>query len=148
MQGGNSIFPDLRCKIIKWIRNHAYVDSPQPNLKVGGPDCPDTVSEAGPDSSTDVPFKSVPPRRRTKNNIRILMDNKVVCSSEEKLLLQNGNGIVIDEAEVKFDVPNGGVRDGDGGNSVVSHDGDCCFEDNDVLKEVILIVYLNSRLKG
>ncbi|KAI3834693.1 hypothetical protein MKW92_007876 [Papaver armeniacum] len=136
--GGNSIFPDLRCKIIKWIRNHAYVDSPQPNLKVGGPDCPDTVSEAGPDSSTDVPFKSVPPRRRTKNNIRILMDNKVVCSSEEKLLLQNGNGIVIDEAEVKFDVPNGGVRDDDGGNSVVSHDGDCCFEDNDVLKEILV----------
>ncbi|KAI3991006.1 hypothetical protein MKX01_026190 [Papaver californicum] len=134
--GGNSIFPDLRCKIIKWIRDHAYVDSPHPNLKVGGPDCPDTVSVTGPNSSTDVPFKSVPPRRRTKNNIRILMDNKVVCSSGEKLPLQNGNGIVIDEAEAKFDVPNGGVRDDDGENSVVSHDGDCCFEDNDVLKKI------------
>ncbi|MCL7035306.1 hypothetical protein MKW94_025723 [Papaver nudicaule] len=133
--GVNSISPDLGCKIIKWLRNHMFVSSPQPNLKVGGPDCPDTVSVAGLNCSTDVPFKSVPPRRRTKNNIRILMDNKVVCSSEERPLLQNGNGIVIDEAELNFVAPNGGVRDDDGGNSVVSHDGDCCFEDNGDMKK-------------
>ncbi|OVA04768.1 zinc finger protein [Macleaya cordata] len=113
-----SFFPDLRCKIIKWLRSHAYM-------------------VAGSENSEDVPFKSVPPRRRTKSNIRILKDNKVLCSSDEKLVLQNGNGIVIDEADVNPLVPNGDVRDDDSLNKSISRNGDSCIEDKDVREKIL-----------
>ena len=50
------------------------------------------ISEA--DIPEPVPVKSVPPRRRTKSNIRILKDNKIICSSEETF---SDNGTVMEE---------------------------------------------------
>lgn len=52
------------------------------NDEFGEIDSSDTVL-SGTDIPEPVPVKSVPPRRRTKSNIRILKDNKIICSSEE-----------------------------------------------------------------
>ncbi|THF98695.1 hypothetical protein TEA_026784 [Camellia sinensis var. sinensis] len=74
MLADDCLVPDLRCKIVTWLRSHAYIES----------DIPDVL-----------PVKSVPPRRRTKSNIRILKDNKVICSSKET----TSDGIVMNEAK-------------------------------------------------
>ncbi|CAA3029739.1 histone-lysine n-methyltransferase atx1 [Olea europaea subsp. europaea] len=67
----NHIVPELHCKVIKWMRNHAYISSFQRTLKV--------------------PVKSVPPRRRTKSNFRIVNDEKL-SFSKEKI---NDDGIIM-----------------------------------------------------
>ncbi|XVF36831.1 hypothetical protein REPUB_Repub19eG0092300 [Reevesia pubescens] len=104
-----SLAPDLQCKIVKWLRNHAYMGSSQKNLKVkikslisskdetGARDCSDNIMVSEFDITDPVAVKSVPPRRRTKNNVKILRDNKVICSSDEII---NNNGVVMDEVRV------------------------------------------------
>uniref|UniRef100_A0A2N9FXG7 PHD-type domain-containing protein n=1 Tax=Fagus sylvatica TaxID=28930 RepID=A0A2N9FXG7_FAGSY len=74
----NGMVPELRCKIFTWLRNHTHL-----------------VSES--DNPDPVAVKSVPPRRRTKSNVRNLKDNKVICSSEE---IFSDNGIVMDKVKV------------------------------------------------
>lgn len=84
--------PELQCKIVEWLKNNAYIGTLQRNLKVRfkstnvpkveklvADDTNVTVAESRvPDV---VPVTSIPPRRRTKSNVKILKDNKVVCSS-------------------------------------------------------------------
>lgn len=83
--------PDVQCRIVKWLKDHTYLDLMQKNVKTnlrpsfaslaefGGSDAP--LSESG--MSDPVAVKSVPPRRRTKGGVRILKDNKVLSSSEQ-----------------------------------------------------------------
>ncbi|KAK9270103.1 hypothetical protein L1049_025677 [Liquidambar formosana] len=89
------LVPELRSRIVKWLTNHAYVGGLQKNLKVktkstisseaeiGAADGSDDVTIPECDIPDPVPVKSVPPRRRTKSNIRILKDNRVICSSND-----------------------------------------------------------------
>ncbi|XWS25217.1 hypothetical protein CRYUN_Cryun27aG0050700 [Craigia yunnanensis] len=105
----DSLAPDLQCKIVKWLRNHAYMGSSQKKLKVktkssvspkvetGATDSSDDIMVSESDITDPVAVKSVPPRRRTKSNVRILRDNKVICSSDEII---NDNGVVMDEVTV------------------------------------------------
>ncbi|KAF2296775.1 hypothetical protein GH714_001878 [Hevea brasiliensis] len=74
----DNLVPDLQCKIVKWLRNHAHM-----------------VLES--DITDPVAVKSVPPRRRTKSNIRILRDNKIICSSEE---FSSDSVMLMDEVKV------------------------------------------------
>ncbi|KAJ4850515.1 hypothetical protein Tsubulata_027502 [Turnera subulata] len=110
----DSLVSDLQCKIVKWLRNNTCLGILQKNKKVrlkstilsGGetriPDNPDGITVPESDIGNPVAVKSVPPRRRTKSNIRMLRDNKGISTPEEFL---NQNGIVIDD--VKGDQPLG-----------------------------------------
>ena len=100
--------PELRCKIFTWLRNHTHLGTLQKNLKVKANSeilCKDQVgttegsalSVSKSDNPDPVAVKSVPPRRRTKSNVRNLKDNKVICSSEE---IFSDNGIVMDKVKV------------------------------------------------
>ncbi|GAV59325.1 PHD_2 domain-containing protein/zf-HC5HC2H_2 domain-containing protein [Cephalotus follicularis] len=104
-----SMAPDLQCKIVKWLKTHAYMSTSQKNLKVkikstvssqaerGAADCSDGVTVSESDISDPVAVKSVPPRRRTISKVRILRDNQVKCSSEE---IFSDSGTVMDEVKV------------------------------------------------
>ncbi|XP_043712200.1 uncharacterized protein LOC122660988 isoform X2 [Telopea speciosissima] len=130
-------FPDLQSKIIKWLGNHAYMGNSLKNLKsrsnstnssraaVAGSDGPNGIAIADSSHSDAVPVKSVPPRRRTKNNIRILKDKKVLSSSEETFIEQNDDGIVINEFSRQQLGLDEEFNDGSG-NESLSHNGDCC----------------------
>ncbi|XP_047179228.1 uncharacterized protein LOC124846061 isoform X1 [Vigna umbellata] len=86
--------PDVRHKIVNWLKGHVYSGAFQKGLKVkfkpanaskidsGATDGSDTLPISDSGLLDPVAVKSVPPRRRTTNNIRILKDNKVICSSE------------------------------------------------------------------
>ncbi|KAK7311584.1 hypothetical protein RJT34_09826 [Clitoria ternatea] len=86
--------PDVRQKIINWLKVHVYTSGFQKGLKIkfksanasknesGAADGSDTLAISDPDLLDPVAVKSVPPRRRTVSNIRILKDNKVICSSD------------------------------------------------------------------
>ncbi|GLT41377.1 hypothetical protein SLA2020_154450 [Shorea laevis] len=99
----DNLAPDLQCQIVKWLREHAYMGTSERKLLVkikslissrdggGAADISEDVVLSEDDMTDPVAVKSVPPRRRTKNNIRILRDKKVTCSSDENL---GGNGIV------------------------------------------------------
>ncbi|KAM7514976.1 hypothetical protein LguiA_004559 [Lonicera macranthoides] len=90
----NHLVPDLHCKIVKWLQTHAYIGTLQKSLKLKFKSTIKSKAETGVADDTDagtlsqssipddVPVKSVPPRRRTKSSIRILKDNKVICSSK------------------------------------------------------------------
>ncbi|KAK8478088.1 hypothetical protein V6N11_060195 [Hibiscus sabdariffa] len=102
----DSLAPDLRCKIVKWLSNHTYTVSSQKNLKVnikslisskddtGATDISDDIMVSKSDIADLVAVKTMPPRRRTKNNVKILRDNKVICSSDEII---DDIGVVMDE---------------------------------------------------
>ncbi|XP_073052740.1 uncharacterized protein [Primulina eburnea] len=84
----NHMAPELQCKIVKWIKDHAHIASLQKTLKVKikpivVPDAVVDVAEGDSsvsveksDTADTVPVKSVPPRRRTKGNMRISGDEK------------------------------------------------------------------------
>ncbi|KAK7353135.1 hypothetical protein VNO80_18575 [Phaseolus coccineus] len=86
--------PDVRHKIVNWLKGHVYTSAFQKGLKVkfkpanaskidsGAPDGSDILPISDSGLLDPVAVKSVPPRRRTTNNIRILKDNKVICPSE------------------------------------------------------------------
>ncbi|PSS00393.1 Protein Jade-1 like [Actinidia chinensis var. chinensis] len=108
MLADNCLVPDLRSKIVTWVRNHAYISTSKTNLKVrikssiaskddmGAAEDSDAVMASESVIPDVVPVKSVPPRRRTKSSIRILKDNKVICSSKETI---SDDGVVTDEAK-------------------------------------------------
>ncbi|XVE60397.1 hypothetical protein DITRI_Ditri05aG0125400 [Diplodiscus trichospermus] len=105
----DNLAPGLQCKLVKWLRNHAYMGSSQKNLIVkikslisskdetGAMDSSDDIMVSDSDTSDPVAVKSVPPRRRTKSNVRILRDSKVTCSSDDII---SDNGVVMDEVSV------------------------------------------------
>ncbi|CAI8597455.1 unnamed protein product [Vicia faba] len=68
---------DVQHKIVNWLKAHVYTGAFHKGL-------PNPVA---------VNVKSVPPRRRTISNIRILKDNKVICSSEGVTTSENGVSI-------------------------------------------------------
>ncbi|XP_073285155.1 uncharacterized protein, partial [Primulina huaijiensis] len=84
----NHMAPELQCKIVKWLKDHAHIASLQKTLKVKikpivVPDAVVYVAEGASSVSVEksdiadtVPVKSVPPRRRTKGNTRISGDEK------------------------------------------------------------------------
>lgn len=94
---------------MKWLKNHAYMGSSPQKLEVkikslmsskeetGATDGYDEIMDFMSDITTPVAVKSVPPRRRTKSNARILRDNEVICSSDEII---NDSGLVMDEVMV------------------------------------------------
>ncbi|KAK6939812.1 hypothetical protein RJ641_029343 [Dillenia turbinata] len=107
---------DSQCKIVKWLKDHACISRQQNNLRVkiksaapceagiGGVDDIEAVTVAETDLADVVPVKSVPPRRRTKSNIRILKDNKMLSSSKKVFISQSDDGAIVD----------GGNRDAEG----------------------------------
>ncbi|XP_039023104.1 uncharacterized protein LOC120155675 [Hibiscus syriacus] len=103
----DSLAPDLRCKLVKWLSNHAYIVSSQKNLKVdikslisakaetGSTDISDDIMVSKSDLADLVALKPMPHRRITKNDVKVLRDNKVICSSDEVI---DDIGVVMDEA--------------------------------------------------
>ncbi|XP_004515667.1 uncharacterized protein [Cicer arietinum] len=103
--------PDVQHKIVNWLKAHVYTGAFHKSLKAkfkpanvsmdesGASDGSDTlpISDSGLLDPVAVNVKSVPPRRRTINNIRILKDNKVICSSEGVTI---ENGLSIDKFPV------------------------------------------------
>ncbi|XP_062025987.1 uncharacterized protein LOC133742336 [Rosa rugosa] len=108
----DSVVPDVQCRIVKWLKDHTYLDLMQKNVKTnlrpsfaslaefGGSDAP--LSESG--MSDPVAVKSVPPRRRTKGGVRILKDNKVLSSSEQAFC---DNGIPLDKIKLDKTISEG-----------------------------------------
>ncbi|XP_015934618.1 uncharacterized protein LOC107460745 [Arachis duranensis] len=86
--------PDVVDKIVNWLKAHVYTTAFHKGLKVKfKPPIPSKDESGAAEGSVALPtsdsglldpvaVKSVPPRRRTVSNIRILKDNKVICSSE------------------------------------------------------------------
>ncbi|GMH00292.1 hypothetical protein Nepgr_002131 [Nepenthes gracilis] len=87
--------PDVKRKLTNWLKDRAYMGAPRKNFRVkmkssisskgelGVRDVSDTVEVQASDIF-DVPVKSVPPRRRTVSNIRILKDEKVISPHKNK----------------------------------------------------------------
>ncbi|XP_042985932.1 uncharacterized protein LOC122314410 [Carya illinoinensis] len=102
--------PDLRCKILKWLRKHAYISTLQKNRKVtrssviscenevGTTDGSDAIAVSKSDIPSPVAVKSVPPRRRTKSDVRILSDSGETDYSS-KSSVHNANGKNSDEPD-------------------------------------------------
>ncbi|XP_034905108.1 uncharacterized protein [Populus alba] len=99
-----NLVPDFQAKLVRWFQNHVHLANRHKNLKVqlkstifpkaeiGTADHSDGITVSESDTTEAVAVKSVPPRRRTKSNIRILRDNSVICSPEEIL---SANGIIM-----------------------------------------------------
>ncbi|KAL3641330.1 hypothetical protein CASFOL_016298 [Castilleja foliolosa] len=92
----NHMVPELQCKLVRWLKNHAYIDNLQKTMNVKSrslvapkdvADVADGVDAAVPVEKPNVsdsnPVKSVPPRRRSKSSIRTVKDEKS-CSSKDK----------------------------------------------------------------
>lgn len=105
LQDGN-LMPDVRCKVVKWLKTHAYFNSSKKNLKQRVRSTVSFKAELGnidnldvapaPEADTMDPFadKSVPPKRRTRSNVTILNGTKVLSSSAESF---NNNWIILDK---------------------------------------------------
>lgn len=100
--------PDIQFKLAKWLKNHAYIGSLQKTLKVkikstiapkvdaGVVDGSDSIRVTEPEITDFVRVKSVPPRRRTKNNVRVVKDGESLFSAKETLTT---DGVSSDEAK-------------------------------------------------
>ncbi|KAK4803240.1 hypothetical protein SAY86_001443 [Trapa natans] len=77
---GDQLVPDMRYKLVKWLQSHAYLAS---------------VSD---DTAHPVAVKSVPPRRRTKSNMRIMNNDGNLPSSDDIPAVDNINH-VLEEAD-------------------------------------------------
>lgn len=108
MLNDGKMVPDIQFKVAKWLKNHAYIGSLQRTLKVkikstiapkveaGMVDDLDSIRVTEPKISDFVPVKSVPPRRRTKNNVRVVKDGESLYSSKETA---NIDGVAANEAK-------------------------------------------------
>ncbi|KAL3592380.1 hypothetical protein D5086_011020 [Populus alba] len=104
-----NMVPDFQSKLVKWFQNHVYMASQHKYLKVklkstilpkaeiGTADHSDGITISETDITDAVAVKSVPPRRRTKSNIRVLRDNGVICSPEE---IFSDNGMLMEDMKV------------------------------------------------
>ncbi|KAK9743342.1 hypothetical protein RND81_03G233500 [Saponaria officinalis] len=93
---GNHLGPEISCKILKWLRGHAHMDTSEKDLKAKvrrlsppkdelvSDDHPDAVATIGLDMHDVVPVKSVPSRRRTVGNV--VKEEKVLPIWDDKLL--------------------------------------------------------------
>ncbi|KAJ0980991.1 hypothetical protein J5N97_009246 [Dioscorea zingiberensis] len=152
----SSFSPGLRSKIIKWLQDSAHMPAfigrskhrsvsalPSSNklamvsaTKVTDPYVPVAVTVAGLDVPDDVLIKSLPPRRRTKSNIRILKDNKTLCPSNDTFSKEKDNKLIGDLGEVPVVLPKDTNKDV---NSDKTHigDQDFCFEGQDCLSPIL-----------
>lgn len=108
MLNDGKMVPDIRFKVAKWLKNHASIGSLQRTLKVkikstispkvvaGVVDDLDSIRVTEPEITDLVPVKSVPPRRRTKNNVRVVKDGESLYSSKETLDI---DGVAASEAK-------------------------------------------------
>ncbi|XP_073136412.1 uncharacterized protein [Henckelia pumila] len=100
----NHMAPELQCKIVKWLKDHAHIASLQKTLKVkikpiAVPNAAADVAEGASSVSVEksdiadaVPVKSVPPRRRTKGNMRISGD-EISGPCKEKVDVTTEQGV-------------------------------------------------------
>ncbi|KAF5203305.1 Phd finger family protein [Thalictrum thalictroides] len=136
LAGDRPSFPDLNCKILKWLRNHAYMCNSQSGSnsaislraslegcdgrsvnKIEGNNIPDAVLE-----------KSMPPRKPI-SNITFMKDNKIVCSTKGKNVLLKDNAIGIGEVNTHSVVSNGDAKNDGNGNGSIFVDGDPCVNE-------------------
>lgn len=103
---------DVQHKIVNWLKAHVYTGAFHKGSKAKFKSAIVSMDESGASAGSDtsplsdsglldpvaVNVKSVPPRRRTINNIRILKDNKVICSSEG--VTTSDGGVSIDKSLV------------------------------------------------
>ncbi|XP_051123704.1 uncharacterized protein LOC127246404 isoform X2 [Andrographis paniculata] len=87
--------PELQYKLLKWLKNHVHFGNLQNALKLkirslitpksvdDVAECVGAISEDGSIISDSVPVKSVPPRRRTKSNLRTMNDDKLFSSKDK-----------------------------------------------------------------
>ncbi|XP_011011925.1 PREDICTED: uncharacterized protein LOC105116326 isoform X2 [Populus euphratica] len=104
-----NLVPDFQSKLVKWFQNHVYMASQRkylklklkstvlPKAEIGTADHSDGITISETDITDAVAVKSVPPRRRTKSNIKVLRDNGVVCSPEE---IFSDNGMLMEDMKV------------------------------------------------
>ncbi|KAJ6798366.1 Uncharacterized protein M6B38_211595 [Iris pallida] len=84
---------ELRAKITKWLQSSIHMPTSTRHLKFrnGSGISSGHIYSIGhgkfddPDNIDDIRVKSIPPRRRTKSNIRILKEDKTISSSGEEL---------------------------------------------------------------
>lgn len=107
--------------------------------KVTDPYVPVAVTVAGLDVPDDVLIKSLPPRRRTKSNIRILKDNKALCSSDDTFSEEKDKKLASD-LEVPIVLSKDSSRDVNNNNTHIG-DQDFSFEGKDSLNPVIDLLY-------
>lgn len=102
---------DVQHKIVNWLKAHVYTGAFHKGSKAKFKSAIVSMDESGASAGSDtsplsdsglldpvaVNVKSVPPRRRTINNIRILKDNKVITS--EGVTTSDG-GVSIDKSLV------------------------------------------------
>ncbi|CAN1188493.1 Protein Jade-1 [Linum perenne] len=96
------LVPEVRCKIIRWLHNHAYMGSSQRNVKaklkpamlakVETCDFSEVIAGPPPDFTDTVAVKSVPLRRKSKNKIKFCKNDKPFGLSKD-MLAGNGMGI-------------------------------------------------------
>ncbi|XP_021748262.1 uncharacterized protein LOC110714096 isoform X2 [Chenopodium quinoa] len=103
----NQLSPELYFKLLRWLKGRSYLDTAAKDWReklrclmpseaeLNTDDRTDAVTLRHFDISDDVPVKSVPPRRRTVGNIRILNEDKDVSLCNDKRL---GNGALTKEA--------------------------------------------------
>ncbi|XP_071925419.1 uncharacterized protein [Coffea arabica] len=111
----NLAVPGLNGKIVTWLKHHGNVGSLHKTVKVKIKSSTSSMDEdhmSVPVDSNAVtvsrtkipnvdPIKCIPPRRRTKSDIRILNNDKVMCTSREMI----GDDMVLDE--MGCGLPNG-----------------------------------------
>ncbi|CAI0446121.1 unnamed protein product [Linum tenue] len=96
------LVPEVWCKIVKWLSNHACMGASLKNLKVKLKsamlstseetcDFSDVMIEQPSDMTGTVAIKSVPPWRKTKNNIKFHKNDETRCFSED-MVAENGMG--------------------------------------------------------
>ncbi|KAK4413254.1 histone H3-lysine(4) N-trimethyltransferase ATX1 [Sesamum alatum] len=117
----NHMVPELQCKLLRWLKNHAHIGNLQKTLKVKIRSlvAPKPVADAAlgvgtvsieeSSISDAVPIKSVPPRRRTKSSIRTVKDDKS-CSFVDKTNDDTAEGD-IDSCLLVGEDPNGTLRE-------------------------------------
>ncbi|KAL0314248.1 UNVERIFIED_CONTAM: Lysine-specific demethylase 4B [Sesamum angustifolium] len=91
----NHMVPELQCKLLRWLKNHAHIGNLQKTLKVKirslvapkpvvhAAEGVGAVSIEDSSISDAVPIKSVPPRRRTKSSIRNVKDDNSFSSPDK-----------------------------------------------------------------
>lgn len=102
----DNLVPDVRSRVVKWLKTHVHLNSlPKKfNIKIR-PAVPFKTELAtidgldvapAPEAETTGPIsvKSVPARRRTRSDVRILNDGKKLCPSKEGF---NNGGIILDK---------------------------------------------------
>lgn len=99
----------MQLKIVNWLKAHVYTSAFQKSLKVklkpanspkdenGITDGSDTLQTSDSELPDHANVKSAPSGRITTGNIRILKDNKVICSSDG--VMSSENGIPMDKVE-------------------------------------------------